>query len=310
MAVTLRQLSYFVALARHRNFGRAAAACHVSQPALSVQIRDLEALLGAPVVERRAREALLTTFGQAVLPRAEEALRAARAVEELGRHHSGAARGLRLGLIPTVAPYLLPGVLARLRAADIGLDLEVQEAKTETLLARLDEGALDAAVVALPVEGVTAVELFEDRFLLAGAATMVRRMPMDLRPDGLGDGRLLLLEDGHCLADQALEICARDRTNDRITMGATSLATLLRLAVEGFGMTLLPEIAVADEAAALAGLELRRFGGQEPGRQVGLARRRSTPGGAWFDDLAQTLSVVGQTLTAAARRSVLPPSGP
>ena len=304
MAITLRQLAYFAALARHRNFGRAAASCHVSQPALSVQIRDLEAHLGAPLVERRAREALLTAFGQSVLPRAEEALRAARAVEEMGRHQSGTVRGLRLGLIPTLAPYLLPGVLARLRAADIGMDLEVQEAKTEALLGRLDDGALDAAVVALPVDGVSAVALFEDRFVLAGAATAVDRLPRGLRPDGLGQGRLLLLEDGHCLADQALEVCGRDRSGDRITMGATSLATLTRLAAEGFGMTLLPESAIPDETRGLSGLALRRFSGSEPGRQVGLVRRRTTPAAPWFDDLAQTLSEVGLGLIRLAREAV------
>ena len=299
--LTFRQLSYFKALATHRHFGRAAEACHVSQPALSVQIRDLEAHLGGMLVERRAREVLLTGFGTEVLTRAEAVLQAVRALEDLGQSREGRTGILRLGLIPTVAPYLLPGMLAALRAEDIQRDLKVQEAKTDTLLERLEAGEIDAAVVALPVDGVHVVPLFEDRFLLAGAARGIAALPADLDPTGFGAGRLLLLEDGHCLSEQALEVCGRDRRHKHIEMTASSLATLARLAAEGFGMTLLPEIALAEETAGPTRLALRRFSAPEPSRTLGLVRRRTTPGEGWFTDLAALITRVGEGLTSAAR---------
>ena len=299
--LTLRQLTYFRALAMHRHFGQAAAACNVSQPALSVQIRDLETRLGGALVERRAREVLLTGFGTDVLERTQAVLAAVDALEELGHSRAGQAGRLRLGLIPTVAPYLLPGVLAALRAADIQRDVQVQEAKTEALLARLAAGDIDAALVALPVEGVHVVPLFEDRFVLAGAGSGLEALPDALDPDGLGSGRLLLLEDGHCLADQALEVCNRDRRHKHIEMTASSLATLIRLAAEGFGMTLLPEIAIAAETAGLDRLALRRFRAPEPSRTLGLVRRTTTPDDGWFTDLAALIAGVGEGLTSAAR---------
>ncbi|MEP2718599.1 LysR family transcriptional regulator, partial [Pseudophaeobacter sp.] len=172
MRFTLRQLEYFKALSTHRNFGRAAQACHISQPALSVQIKALEDLMGGTLVERRSRDVILTPLGRSVLSRGEQILQAAGQLDRLARDQSSGQRSLSLGVIPTIAPYLLPGLLADLRAHDLQLSIQVREARTERLLEALQEGTLDVAIMALPsgAPGLVEEELFEDRFLLAGSA--------------------------------------------------------------------------------------------------------------------------------------------
>ncbi|SEO27349.1 LysR family transcriptional regulator, hydrogen peroxide-inducible genes activator [Salinihabitans flavidus] len=306
MKITLRQLSYFKALAEHRNFGRAALSCNVSQPALSVQIRELEAHLGGPLVERHARGVVLTPFGRQALHHAESMLREAEALERAARWREGLAGHLSLGVIPTVAPYLLPDALAALRTRDISLDLYVREGKTAVLLAMLQSGALDAVVMALPaeVDGLTAEPLFEDRFLLAGTPERVAALAGGdsvLRPTGLEAHQLLLLEDGHCLTDQALDVCGRGRGHAQIDMGASSLATLSRLVAAGFGLTLMPELAAPVEATATPGLALHRFGAPEPARQIGLVRRRGSFDDGWFSELAGVLREVGAALVERTR---------
>ncbi|MBC7132639.1 MAG: LysR family transcriptional regulator [Roseovarius sp.] len=306
MNITLRQLGYFRALARHRNFGRAAEAVHVSQPALSVQIRALEEALGAPVVERRARDVALTPFGRQVLAHAERVMAEICALEETARWRGGLAGELALGIIPTVAPYLLPGALARLRARDIALDVRVREARTDDLATDLRAGRIDAALMALPLpcEGLEAVTLFEDRFLLAGNAARLAALdaaPGALHPGALGTSPILLLEDGHCLTDQALEICGRGRGHAQIDTGAASLGTLSRLVAAGFGLTLMPEIAAVTEARAAPGLELRRFAAPEPARSIVLVRRAGAGRAQWFDDLAAILRAAGEEATGMAR---------
>ena len=307
MSVTLRQLSYFRALAEHRHFGRAAASVSVSQPALSVQIRDLEQSLGQPLVERRARDVVLTPFGRLMLTHAEGVGEGMRSMEEAARWHGGLSGRLRIGLIPTLAPYLLPGTLEALRSDDISMDVQVQEAKTDRLIVDLVAGRLDAAVMALPVEasGLVAQSLFEDRFLLAGSAARLDAMDSGaeaLRPDGLGAQQLLLLEDGHCLTDQALDLCGRGRGHAQIDMGASSLATLTRLVAAGFGLTLMPELAAEAEVRGAPGVRLVRFAAPEPARTVCLVRRASTGGEGWFAQLAEVLTAVGTGITAAARQ--------
>lgn len=306
MKISLRQLSYFRALAEHRHFGQAAAAMAVSQPALSVQIRQLEDALGQPLVERRARDMVLTPFGRRMLAHAEAVGESVRAMEEAARLHGGLPSRLRLGLIPTIAPYLLPGTLERLRSGDISLDVEVQEARTDRLLDDLLAGRLDAAVMALPIEaaGLVAQPLFDDRFLLAGSGARLDSLTsavQTLRPDDLGAQQLLLLEDGHCLTDQALEACRRGRGHAQIDMGASSLATLTRLVAAGFGLTLMPELAAAAEARAAPGMRLMRFAAPEPRRSVCLVRRASTNGEGWFAQLAGVLTDVGKAITHQAR---------
>ncbi|MEX1235660.1 MAG: LysR substrate-binding domain-containing protein [Roseovarius sp.] len=306
MSITLRQLAYFRALAEHCHFGRAAAAVSVSQPALSVQIRELEGALGQPLVERRARDVVLTPFGRMMLSHAEAVGEGMRALEDAARWHGGVPSRLRLGLIPTLAPYLLPGVLEGLRSGDISLDVQVQEARTDRLLEDLLAGRLDAAVMALPVDtaGLVAHHLFDDRFLLAGSAARLEALQSaarTLRPDDLGTEQLLLLEDGHCLTDQALEACRRGRGHAQIDMGASSLATLTRLVAAGFGLTLMPELAAEAETRSAPGMRLVRFAAPEPRRSICLVRRASTAGEGWFAQLSNVLTEVGTAITAAAR---------
>ncbi len=313
MNFTLRQLTYFKALTDHRNFGRAADVCNVSQPALSVQIRALEDAMGAPLVERRARDVVLTGLGRQVLAHAEEVLSAAGRLERLARDHSG-GRSLSLGVIPTLAPYLLPGVLAALRAGDLSLTVQVREARTERLLDALRAGELDAVILALPsgMRGVIEQPLFEDRFLLAGSRARLERLEAAgqvPRPTDLQPSQLLLLEDGHCLTDQALEVCGMDRNSGNINMGASSLATLSRLVAAGFGLTLMPELAAAAEQAAAPDLALRRFPAPEPARTIGLVRRDSTPGEDWFDRLAELIRGVGEGIVASYRKENGPAQG-
>ena len=303
MNFTLRQLEYFLALCEARNFGRAAESCHVSQPALSVQIKTLEQVLGGVLVERQARDILLTPLGREVQAMAQEVLGAANRLDLLARDRRAAPRRLVLGLIPTLAPYLLPGVLAALRAGDLSLQVSVREARTERLLADLAAGRLDAAVMALPVAapGLAAEPLFSDRFLLAGSAVRMARLdPAPPDPRRLGGAPLMLLEDGHCLTDQALEVCGLDRGGAGIDTGASSLATLSRLVAEGFGLTLMPELAARAELAAAPGLALRRFADPQPFRTVGLVRRATTPGQGWFSDLAAVIGTVGRDILRSA----------
>ncbi len=306
MNITLRQLEYFIALAEQRNFGRAAESVHISQPALSVQIRELEAQLGQQLVERKARDVALTPFGRKILDHAERVLGEMQSLKEQARWHDGLAGKLRLGMIPTIAPYVLPAALAALRSRDIRLDVQVQEGKTDQLIEALRAGELDVALLALPTleMDMAEVPLFEDRFVLAGTEKRLQALgPMreNLRPDALGHSQLMLLEDGHCLTDQALEICGRNRGHAQINMGASSLATLTRLVAAGFGLTLMPELAISAETPASPTLRMVRFAGTEPGRQVGLVHRKSTRGGAWLEALAEILTTAGLDQIEKAR---------
>ena len=306
MNITLRHLTYFRALAEHRNFGRAAESVHISQPALSVQIRELESILGAPVVERRARDVALTPFGRRVLSHAERVHDEVQALSETARWQDGLSGDLALGIIPTIAPYILPGALAELRARDISLDVRVREARTDELASDLRAGRIDAALMALPLpsDGLDAAVLVEDRFLLAGnAARLAAFDGAGALPDpaALGQSPLLLLEDGHCLTDQALEVCGRGRGHAQIDTGASSLGTLSRLVAAGFGLTLMPEIAAVTEARAAPGLSLRRFRAPEPFRRIALVRRTGAGEAAWFDDLAQVFRDAAQALLRTAR---------
>jgi len=314
MNFTLRQLSYFKSLCQHRNFGRAAKACHVSQPALSVQIRTLEEIMGGPLAERRARDVVLTPMGRQVLAQAEVLLSAAADLDRLARDQGAGRRSLSLGLIPTLAPYLLPGVLAELRAKDLQLNVQVREAHTEQLLTELQAGNLDAALLALPTgaPGLVELPLFEDRFLLAGSAarlTALRQGSSSVRPQDLRTEQLMLLEDGHCLTDQALEVCGMVASAPGINMGAGSLATLSRLVAAGFGLTLMPELAVKSECDAAVGLEVQRFPEPQPARQIGLVRRPTTAGNGWFVQLADIVKNIGQSIVIESRNANGPASG-
>lgn len=303
MNITLRQLTYFTALARTGHFGRAATECHVSQPALSTQIKELEAELGARLIERQPRRAVLTPAGHTLLRHAEQVLADMRQLEAQARRQQGLSGRMTLGVIPTVAPYLLPVALPELRARNVTLDLRIHESTTDRLLAALADGRLDAAVMALPAGqgGLSETPLFEDRFVLAGSEHGLARVGETLRPQDLDPNRLLLLDEGHCLADQALDVCALRRPQTRVDMAASTLGTLCGLVAEGFGVTLLPELAVPRELAGNGKLGLRRFSGTQPGRSVGLVCRDSTARDPWVAELAALLTQSGNQLLDRSR---------
>ncbi|PTQ71930.1 hydrogen peroxide-inducible genes activator [Celeribacter persicus] len=303
--LTLRQMTYFVALAETRSFSLAAETVHVTQPALSQQIKEMEATLGTQLVERLPRDIRLTRAGQVVLDRARQILAMTRDLEAEIRLSKGLTGRLTLGVIPTIAPYLLPRALTRIKAAALDLDMRVREAQTAELIALVASGKLDAAVIALPYEtqGLMAEPLFTDRFLLAGSKARIAALSEATvpRPTELSPDTLLLLDEGHCLADQALEVCGLKRNRQSVDLGASSLATLCGLVAQGFGLTLLPEIALCSEMAASPDMAVMRFPEPEPQRVVALVRRQSTEVKAWFTELAALLADAGEELMSEAR---------
>jgi len=275
--ISLRQLRYFASLARHRHFGRAAGDCAVTQPALSMQIRELEREIGAELVERRPGEIALTATGIEVALRAERILAAARDLVDFAQHREVLSGGLKLGIIPTLAPYLLPRLLPHLQHAYPSLRLDMRETQTSALVGELIAGDLDCLLLALPIEhaDVETAALFEDRFLLAAPAgePMPRRA---LKAEEVDQGRLILLEEGHCLRDQALAFCHTTPRNSAAALGSTSLATVMQMVANGYGVTLVPEIA-ADVEVRDDRVTLKRFRAPEPGRTIGLAWRKTSP---------------------------------
>jgi LysR family transcriptional regulator, hydrogen peroxide-inducible genes activator len=275
--VTLRQLGYFDALARHSHFGRAATACAISQPALSMQIKELEEALGAVLIERGARQVRLTRLGDEAILRVRDILRS---VDELGDFARASrdrlAGRLRIGMIPTIAPYLLPEVIANLAHMHPELDIHVREALTSKLIQELVEGRLDTAIVALPVSepSLTEVALFVENFLLA------RPGKDEGTPapgsETLREMRLLLLEEGHCFREQALSFCNMQSSLPRETLDASSLSTLVQMVSAGMGVTLIPEMAVAVETRS-ASVSVTRFKDPQPSRTIGMIWRRTSP---------------------------------
>ncbi|BDU75563.1 LysR family transcriptional regulator [Mesoterricola sediminis] len=278
LPLSLRQLQYVVAVADTRHFRRAAELCAVAQPALSTQIAALEEALGVRIFDRGRRGVVVTPAGEPLVARARAILTAAESlVEEARRHQDPLAGTLRLGIIPTFAPYLLPEMAARLRRAFPALLPQWTEAHTPTLVADLQEGRLDAALLALEadLEDLEWLPLGEDPFLLAvpRAHPLARgRAPVGL--DRLEGERLLLLEDGHCLRDQALSACANARVEE-LGYRATSLPTLVQMVASGMGITLLPRTAVATEVGR-APVRVRPLAAPVPFRTVVLAWRRGS----------------------------------
>lgn len=295
--ITLRQLRYLTAVARHRHFGRAAEDCAVSQPALSMQLKQLEQEIGADLVERRPGDIALTDTGREVAQRAEHILAATRDLIDFARHRDVLSGALRLGIIPTLAPYVLPRVLPRLQSQYPLLRLEVRETQTKTLLDELGRGELDAVMLALPAEGadVETLPLFDDPFLLAVPAgdPLPARRRIGLTDVDLS--RLILLEEGHCLRDQALAFCGSARRDAPASLGATSLTTVMQMVANGYGVTLLPQVAVETELRNPR-VKLLRFAGPEPGRTIGLAWRRTSPRRRDFEALGK---IVTETLGAS-----------
>ena len=275
--LTLRQLHYFDALARHGHFGRAAEECAVSQPALSMQIRELERGLGIDLLERRQGGTTLTKIGVEVARHAGLILSATRDLSDCARHSVSVLReNLRLGIIPTLAPYLLPRILPELHRRHPELHLDLLETQTKTLLLELAHGALDVILLALPIDKpeLETLTLFDDRFLLAVPANDPLPERARVTARDVNARRLLLLEEGHCLRDQALAYCER-RSDIDTGFGATSLATVMQMVASGFGVTLLPEVAIDIEVRDER-VKLLRFVEPQPQRSIGLAWRSTT----------------------------------
>ncbi len=299
MRITLRQLEYLTTLAELRSFHRAAEACHVSQPALSTQIRKLENQLGVDLFERNQRMVMVTSAGEEMVRRAHSLLNGTNDLVEAARSLSLPMSGtLRLGVIPTIAPYFLPRVLPQLHDMYPDLRLLLYEEKTDVLVRLLNEGKLDLALLALGVElgDLETVALFDDPFVLAvpehhrlGSKKMVREAD-------LFDEEVLLLEDGHCLRDQVWPVCEQGGASELGDFRASSLITLTQMVSSGVGITLLPEMSIEVEAGRSEGIRLCRFKRPEPFRSIGLAWRRSAPRKGDFQLMGEMFSQVHRSI--------------
>ncbi len=298
---TIKQLRYFEALALHGHFGRAAEVSGVSQPALSVQIKELEAALETQLFERAARQVRLTPFGEEFAQRVREILARVDQLDDFARAAKGQLTGrFRIGVIPTIAPYLLPSLIGNLTASHPGLDLHVRETLTPRLVQELLLGQLDTAIVALPVAEPALAEmaLFDERFLLVRPeAESGRPVP---KAEELRDMRLLLLEEGHCFRDQSLAFCNAPSALPRDGLDGSSLSTLVQMVGAGIGVTMIPEMARAIEARS-ARVCCSAFPDPQPVRTIGMIWRNRSP-------LAGALAEIGEIvrLSAIQRGGVAP----
>jgi LysR family hydrogen peroxide-inducible transcriptional activator len=288
--LTLKQFRYFEALAQHGHFGHAAAAAGISQPALSMQIKDMERDLGVKLFERAARQVRLTRFGEDFAPRVRDILRSVDEVEDLARLAQNSLSGrLRIGVIPTIAPYLLPSFIGQLTHAHPTLDIHIRETLTPRLIGELSEGRIDAAIVALPVSepSFEEVAIFDEDFVL------IRPDKDEVRPvpdaADLAKMQLLLLEEGHCFRDQALAFCSMRSALPREGLDGSSLSTLVQLVGAGIGVTLIPDMAVSVETRSAA-VSVARFKGVQPKRTIGMIWRKTSP---LADQFHQIADIVG-----------------
>ncbi|MEZ2129460.1 MULTISPECIES: LysR substrate-binding domain-containing protein [unclassified Sinorhizobium] len=291
--LTLRQMRYFEALATTRHFGRAAELVHISQPALSAQIMEMEDYLGAKLVERARAQTILTRTGEKVLTHIRAILQEVDRLEQAARKDGGPLEGLvRIGIIPTVAPYLVPQFIPYLRVHYPSVEIELREAVTDRLIADLSDGRLDAVIAALPLEaeGIETRPLMTDRFFMAVAENGDEVLMSPLTENEVNVDRLLLLEEGHCLRDQALAVCSAGKRS-LVNFGATSMATLLQMVSHDMGMTLIPEMAIPTETSRNA-IRILPFAEPQPSRQIGLAWRRSHHRSKDMDALAKAIIAV------------------
>ncbi|MEE4239085.1 MAG: LysR substrate-binding domain-containing protein [Anderseniella sp.] len=291
---TLKQFRYFEQLARHGHFGHAAAACGISQPALSVQIRELERELGAVLFERGARQVRLTAFGEEFAGRVNAILRAVDELGDIARASRDSLTGrLRIGIIPTVAPYLLPSIISSLTQSHPELELHVRETVTPKLIEELGEGRIDTALVALPVSepSLTEMALFDESFVLVRPAEDADRPVPDR--EALREMRLLLLEEGHCFRDQALSFCNVSSAMPRELLDGSSLSTLVQMVGAGIGVTLIPEMAVPVETLS-ANVSLARFPEPQPSRTIGMVWRRTSPLAGQLAQISADIAGVAQ----------------
>jgi LysR family transcriptional regulator, hydrogen peroxide-inducible genes activator len=294
--ITFKQLRYFDVLARHCHFGRAAEASAISQPALSMQIRELEETLGDVLLERGARQVRLTKFGEEVAQRVRDILRSVDELGDFARASRDRLGGrLRIGMIPTIAPYLLPTVIGNLTKMHPELDIHIRETVTPKLIQELADGRLDTAIVALPVSepSFTEVALFSENFLL------VRPGEDEGAPlpssESLREMRLLLLEEGHCFRDQALSFCNMQSSPPREVLDASSLSTLVQMVSAGIGVTLIPEMAVAVETRS-ASVSVTRFKKPQPSRTIGMIWRKTSPLARQLLQISEVVSLSAEAL--------------
>jgi LysR family hydrogen peroxide-inducible transcriptional activator len=275
----LKDLRYLVAVADTRHFGRAAERSFVSQPTLSAQLKKLEEYLGVQLIERAPKRVQLTAAGEQIVERARRILDASDEIVELARGHRDPLAGrLRVALLPTIGPYLLPSVAGRLRKQLPRLELMLYEYQTDPMLEKLHSGEIDVGILALPVplEGLESRELYREPFTVAMPATHKLAQRATIRVDDLSDETLLLLEDGHCLRDQALDICSGTGVHEKQDFRATSLETLRQMVAAGVGITLLPELAGRGAYGNARGVAIRPFAKPVPTRTVGAVWRKST----------------------------------
>lgn len=292
----MKHLRYFDALARVGHFGRAAEACAITQPALSIQIKELEKMLGAPLVERAVRHIYLTPLGEDFARRASEILRAVDELQDLARAAQGPLAGrLRVGVIPTVAPYLLPEMIKLIMSRFPALDLRLREAMTEAVIEDLLESRLDMAIVALPISEPALREfaLFEEDFVLVRPeADVDKPVPS---PRQLLEMRLLLLEEGHCFRDQALSFCEATEAEPQNLMEGSSLSTLVQMVGAGLGVTLIPEMALPLETRSAA-ISVARFSDPRPSRTIGMVWRKTNPLQDQLTEIGGVVRASGKTL--------------
>lgn len=299
---SVRQMRYFDILATTLHFRKAAELARISQPALSAQIAEMEQRLGTPLFERTRRTVVLTDMGKRLLPRVRGILNGIRSLEELASQRRGILQGrLRLGIIPTIAPYLLPILIPELREAYPELTIELREAVTSKLVEDLRLGDLDALIAALPIDsdGIVAKPLFRDRFLIATSSNDTDILTSPMTQESVALERLLLLEEGHCLRDQALAVCTSVKQRQLVNYGATSMTTLLQMVSHGMGLTLIPEIAVRTEASR-NNVRILAFADPEPSREIGLIWRRQSERRDDFEALAATIVECGRRLLISA----------
>jgi LysR family hydrogen peroxide-inducible transcriptional activator len=304
--ISLKQLKYFDAVVRCGHFGKAAEQCAVTQPALSMQIQELEKFLEVRLFERGRGPVMLTNSGRSIALRAARILADARDIVDLARQEGKSLSGpLGLGVIPSVAPYILPGVLPSIRESYPDLELRLRETQTQFLLRELLDGSLDLLLLALPVENpaIETLPLFDDRFLLAMSQSKRISNHVRATPDMVESDKLLLLEEGHCFRDQALTFCGLRQIENAATFGVSSLSTLLEMVANGFGMTLIPEISVGLESRR-GNLHLMRFEDPEPKRVIGLAWRKSSPRKRDFIELGEIIAAAAVQLRQQAAMHV------
>lgn len=288
--MNLRDLRYLVAVAEHRHFGRAAESCFVSQPTLSTQLKKLEETLGVTLIERTNRQVMLSPAGERIVEQAQRVLREVNTLTSLAEQFSDPLGGeFKLGVIPTLAPYLLPKILKPVQENFPNLRLQLSEAQTAVLVRMLKQGDLDAALLALPLKEENIIEhkLFREPFFYAVSAThrLARQKTASLKD--LEGEQVLLLEDGHCLRDQALEVCHTHRAAENTNFRATSIETLRQMVSAGIGTTLMPELAVREDSQDVRYLPFRK---DQPHRDVGLAWRATTTRGELLKAMAESLA--------------------